>query len=268
MEDAPFTLTAIISSGIINALRLLPVALILVILEHFLGQASRAKGKKPLRTDLGYLSLALFYAPLLRHFATLLVATLLIEADLLRLNAASFAGLPIVVQIAVLLIVRDLLIYARHRVFHGRRLWKFHAIHHSSEQVNWLSTVRFHPIEAMIEVGLNLSLFALLGPSTDAVIFCSLLIGFYDFFIHADLPLTFGPLRFILVSPVYHRWHHSTDREARGKNFAAMFSCIDLLLGTYYMPREKYPEKTGIVGDTHKVPPGLLGQLIYPFVKA
>lgn len=251
----------------INALRLLPVVILLTILERLAGSLMRRFSKRSARTDLGYLILTLFYAPLARHFGTLLIGGFLLRAQVLPLWDTGFSSFALVTQVLIILVLRDLLIYARHRIFHSRALWPFHAIHHSSTEVNWLSTVRFHPVEALIEVGINLSLFALLSPSQDAVLLSATLVGAYDYFIHSDIPLSYGPLNYILVSPVFHRWHHSIDREARNKNFAAMFSCIDLVGGTFFMPSNRLPRETGVSAASPPIPEGMWAQLRYPFTR-
>ena len=79
--------------------------------------------------------------------------------------------------------------------------------------------------------------------------------------VHANLNWTFGPLRYVLASPVFHRWHHSIDPNVRDKNFAPTFAFLDLMFGTFHMPEGRTPEGFGAVG----VPANFLGQLAYPF---
>ncbi len=174
-------------------------------------------------------------------------------------------------QLLIVLFIRDCLIYLRHRIFHTRPVWSFHSIHHSSEEVNWLSAVRFHPAENIIETAGEVLLFlvsAVVGVDPAVLFAAGLIIGFYNLFIHSNLRWTFGPLRYVLVSPVFHRWHHSDTPDAQDKNFAAMFSCIDLVLGTFYMPMHLTPDTTGISGQERTTHPRTLaGQLWYPFKK-
>ena len=77
---------------------------------------------------------------------------------------------------------------------------------------------------------------------------------------------TFGPLRYALASPGFHRWHHTSQEEGLDKNFAGLFPFIDLLFGTFYMPVGRRPERFGVLNE--EVPEGLLGQLAYPFRRA
>ena len=107
------------------------------------------------RVDLAYW----FFTPLVTRAVTRLALAAAfaliawsqgISLDALRRLATTrqtwAASLPIGVQIPLILFVGDFLAYWTHRLFHGRWLWRFHAIHHSSTTVDWLSSVRLHPV--------------------------------------------------------------------------------------------------------------------------
>ncbi len=81
--------------------------------------------------------------------------------------------------------------------------------------------------------------------------------------VHANLNWTFGPLRHVLVSPVFHRWHHS--RDVAGRNFASTFSLWDVMFGTYHMPSGEVPKAYGI--DDDAMPEGMWAQIAYPLVQ-
>jgi sterol desaturase/sphingolipid hydroxylase (fatty acid hydroxylase superfamily) len=80
---------------------------------------------------------------------------------------------------------------------------------------------------------------------------------------HADVPWTWGPLKHVFVSPVYHHWHHSSEPEAIDTNFAGVFVLWDWLFGTKYLPGGRLPSKYGVKGD--EAPQGFLALLVYPF---
>lgn len=171
--------------------------------------------------------------------------------------------LPIWLQVALLLVLGDLVVYWSHRWFHGRSLWKFHAVHHSSTELDWLSAVRVHPINDMINKTVQAVPFLLLGFSPLVLTAYFPLLTLHGLLQHANINWTFGPLRYVVASPVFHRWHHSRDPQAIDKNFAGLFPLWDVLFGTCYLPADRYPEDFGICGDP--VPEELLGQLTYPF---
>jgi sterol desaturase/sphingolipid hydroxylase (fatty acid hydroxylase superfamily) len=70
-------------------------------------------------------------------------------------------------------------------------------------------------------------------------------------------------LRYVLVGPVFHRWHH--EESVVDKNFASTFSLWDLMFGTFYMPKNRLPTNYGI--DDKQMPQGLLPQLLYPLTQ-
>jgi len=229
--------------------------------------------QKPWRAtllDLQYAFLSMLYPPFLYFiisaFFTMQSLGMKEAAHDARLSPLRFAG-----EMLILLLVRDCLIYLRHRIFHLRPVWAFHSIHHSSEEVNWTSAARFHPGENLIEAAGEILLFIVCANTGfDSMVLAtgSLFIGFYNFFIHSNLRWTFGPLRYVFVSPVFHRWHHSDRPEAADKNFAAMFSCLDLMFGTFYMPKDAVPDTTGLSTSEKPVHPRtMMGQLLYPFRK-
>ncbi len=230
-------------------------------------------GKKPWRAtllDLQYALISMLYPPFIYFILSAIFGFLALQIWAYphdpRLSPLYFAA-----ELFILLFARDCLIYLRHRIFHLRPVWKFHSIHHSSEDVNWISAVRFHPAENLIEsAGETLLFIGCMTMGFDLLVLsvAGVVIGFYNFFIHSNLRWTFGPLRYIFVSPVLHRWHHSDAPAAQDKNFAAMFSCLDVVLGTFYMPKNSMPETTGLSAQEKPAHPRTFaGQLLYPFRK-
>jgi sterol desaturase/sphingolipid hydroxylase (fatty acid hydroxylase superfamily)/WD40 repeat protein len=169
---------------------------------------------------------------------------------------------PIWTQCICVLLVQDLILYWLHRLFHTPAGWRFHAIHHSPEVLDWTSTQRFHPVNAILEFAVADVAVLLLGFSPDALIILGPINLAYSVMVHANLNWTFGPLRYLLVSPVYHRWHHTTEEQGRDRNFASTFPILDLVFGTYYMPASQVPVQYGTT--TNRVPRSFIGQLLYP----
>jgi len=169
--------------------------------------------------------------------------------------------LPLWIQVILYLLLSDFLLYWTHRTFHGRSLWRYHAVHHSSEEVEWISAARFHPANIFLGSVLVDTVLILAGIAPDVLIFISPFNTASSAFVHANLNWTLGPLKYVFASPVFHRWHHVVG-EASGKNFAPTFPFIDLMFGTFYMPENKLPSAYGI--DDPKFPESFGGQLIYP----
>ena len=170
---------------------------------------------------------------------------------------------PLWAQAMGVLIVTDISMYWTHRLFHTGRLWRYHAIHHSPTSLDWLHAVRFHPVNMIFHGLLTNSIALWMGFPPLAIAALGPFNVLYSSMVHANLNWTFGPLRHVFSSPVFHRWHHTSAEEGGSKNFAATFSCLDHLFGTFYMPRGALPLVTGLTEAD--MPSSLVGQLFYPF---
>jgi sterol desaturase/sphingolipid hydroxylase (fatty acid hydroxylase superfamily) len=170
---------------------------------------------------------------------------------------------PLWVQCPVILFVQDVMLYWIHRAFHSRLAWKYHAVHHSPVVLDWIATMRTHPVNYVLEFTLADVVVVLAGFSPAAVAALAIFNTAFSAMVHANLNWTFGPLRYLLASPVFHRWHHTTQEAGLNKNFASTFPVLDLLFGTFYMPAGKLPEHFGT--GAPDFPEDFLGQLLYPW---
>ena len=164
-------------------------------------------------------------------------------------------------QASLVLVVGDFVGYWTHRLFH-RDLWPIHAIHHSSEEMDWLSTVRLHPLNDFLGSLMRGLPFVLTGFAPVLLASFLPLLAIHAFLLHANVKWSFGPFRYVITSPVFHRWHHSAHAEARDKNFAGLFPLWDILFGTFYMPAASRPQYVGV--PEAGVPEAFLGQVLYP----
>lgn len=172
---------------------------------------------------------------------------------------------PLWVQCMEILALSDFVDYWTHRTLHRGSLWRIHAIHHSPEEMNWLSSSRVHPLNDLITRSCQLLPILILGFSAVSILTVVPLVAFYVMFLHSNVRWDFGPLRWILVSPAYHRWHHTSDDEGLDKNFAGIFPIWDVLFGTAYFPRS-LPKKYGLSG--YRMPESLGAHLMFPFTGA
>jgi len=170
---------------------------------------------------------------------------------------------PLGVQLVAFLIIADLMAYWMHRAHHTfERLWRSHAVHHSSTELNWLSSVRVHPFNEALQNAAIASPLVLLGFQTGTVAAYLPFLTFYAIFVHANVRWDFGPLRYVIVTPAFHRWHHSAEADALNKNFAGLFPLTDWLFGTLYLPKGVQPSRFGV--NDLQVPGGFLAQLAFP----
>jgi sterol desaturase/sphingolipid hydroxylase (fatty acid hydroxylase superfamily) len=130
------------------------------------------------------------------------------------------------------LLVFELGGYAYHRAAHViPALWRYHAVHHSAPQMNWLASFRQHPVEILLmTLAQNVPL-VLLGVPIGAHALVVLLLGLNTVFVHANLSIDPPILRWVIATPRFHHRHH--DRDARPANFASLFPIIDRLFGSH-----------------------------------
>jgi sterol desaturase/sphingolipid hydroxylase (fatty acid hydroxylase superfamily) len=175
-----------------------------------------------------------------------------------------FRGLPGVVQFVAILLTADLMEYATHRAMHEIPfLWRFHAVHHSVERMDWMAGSRLHFLEPVVtRTAVMLPAF-ILGASDTPLLCYIIWAGFQAGLIHSNFGLEFGPLKYLVATPLFHHWHHGSDPEAIDINYAAHLPIIDRLFGTYHMPADRWPKAYGVVGDP--LPKGIWRQFLYPF---
>ena len=172
---------------------------------------------------------------------------------------------PIPLQILEVLFVADLTQYAGHRLMHEVPwLWRFHAVHHCPEEMDWLAGSRMHFAEVLFVRTLVITPIYLMGFSESAVGAYVVWVGIQSVLIHSNTRLRFGWLEHFFVTPHFHHWHHAADAEAIDRNYAASLPILDRLFGTYVGASERWPERYGVVGKP--LPQGFFGQLLYPFM--
>ena len=147
-----------------------------------------------------------------------------------------WVGVPAWLVILIAVVVGDFVGYWRHRFEHNSFMWPAHAVHHSDTHMTWLSLERFHPINRLTTFLIDASALLFLGLPPYAVVANSLIRHYYGFFIHADIPWTYGRWNILFVSPAMPRWHHSADEVAHDRNFAPVFGLWDWAFGTHYVP--------------------------------
>ena len=168
-------------------------------------------------------------------------------------------------QAALYLLASDFLLYWTHRAFHGVRLWRYHAIHHSAEDVDWSTAYRFHPVNICFHTYMVDVIMLYLGVAPAVMLTLVPFQTMTAMFVHANLNWTLGPLKYAVATPVFHRWHHTGPDEGGNSNFASTFAVWDVLFGTFYMPAGNLPVNYGV--DDPRFPAGFLGQLVYPFIR-
>jgi sterol desaturase/sphingolipid hydroxylase (fatty acid hydroxylase superfamily) len=243
-------------------LNLIIAAAIFVPLERLFGHREQPIFRRGWVTDMTYF----FISTLLVQITTLLTlkpAMVLFWWAQSTTVQAWVRSLPWAVQFVLIMFSTDVVQYWVHRVMHiSPWLWKFHAVHHSTDAMDWLAGSRLHVVEQIGTRALTFVPIYILGFSDPPLYAYIVFITFHATFIHANVRWDFGPLRWLVTTPQFHHWHHAIEREAIDKNFAVHFPALDLIFGTFYLPNQ-WP---GGYGIHDKVPKGWLRQLFYPFV--
>lgn len=201
----------------------------------------------------------------IRAGLTLVIASILaISEQVIPLTLKEWvANQPSWLQVIELILLADLGFYSAHRLFHTVPfLWRFHAVHHSIEDLDWLAAYRVHPVDQILTKGLSLVPCFALGFSEWAIAAFSIIYHWHSLLLHANVKLSLGPLRWLVTTPDVHHWHHSNQPEAYNKNYSAQTPLWDLVFRTAYMPKAQRPV---CYGTNDLVPKTYLEQIAYPF---
>ena len=243
------------------------VCIIFIPLERLFAAHKQRVFRKQLGNDLVYYVLSWLLPPVLLAIPLFLLAWA-VHRFVPSGYYLAVARIPVWAQIVLALVVGDVGYYWGHRCLHTVPfLWRFHAVHHSAEELDFLIDLRMHPIDmAFGRLSGVIPVFVLgIGAPTAAgslVPAAVIAIGtMWGFFIHANLRWRYGPLEWVIGTPPFHRWHHAVTPANR--NFAAILPCIDMIFGTYHAPKEALPSRYGI---TTPMSESLSEQLIGPFL--
>jgi len=174
------------------------------------------------------------------------------------------AGLPLWLQVIGAIIVADIGFYAHHRLFHAVPfLWRFHAVHHSIEELDWLAAHRVHPFDQIISSTFSFLPVYLLGFSGEAMVISGLIYLFQSHLVHANSAIGFGPLNRIIASPHFHHWHHSNMPGTRDTNFSGQLLFMDWIFGTLRLPQGL----PAVYGTDDPVPAIYPLQLAWPMLR-
>ncbi len=214
----------------------------------------------------------------LKHFAVnhFLVGLILLTVNFLLNHAFGWLvnhdfqqtvrAIPFVWQLLLCILVADLAQYWTHRAYHEvPYLWRYHAVHHSTKTMDWLAGSRQHMLELVFTRICVVAPLFVLGFSEAVMNAYIIIVGFQAVFNHANVHLPWGPLKYLIVTPDFHHWHHSQDDEAIDRNYAAHYAFLDYLFGSAVkVPKDRpFPARYGVVGDY--MPDGFVNQQMFPF---
>lgn len=265
------------ASASTNSAAALPIGLDWFVLDLLVSAVifiplERIWAKKPQRilraewsTDLTYFAITHLLVQLV-VLVTTVFATSQLSWAIFPHSQRLLNSLPLVLEVLAAIFVADLCQYWSHRLYHRIPfLWGFHAVHHSAPHMDWLAGSRQHVLELLAtRVCVFVPVF-LLGFSPGALYVYLGIVSLQAVFVHTNINWNFGPLRFAIVTPQYHHWHHAKHRDYMDKNYAVHLPIIDMLFGTFRLPKNEWPESFGVIGPD--LPKGLINQHFYPFTR-
>ena len=177
---------------------------------------------------------------------------------------AVLANQPVWLQAVIVIVVLDFFFYWMHRAKHRWTwLWRLHETHHSSRDLDWFSSVRFNPLEKILDRTIYLLPLTFLGAGEQALLILSIVDAGVATFSHANIRMRIGPLIYVMVGPEMHRWHHARAYDAQGCNFGNNLSVFDWMFGTARLRRDD-PKEFGI--EDESFPEGnILRQFLFTF---
>lgn len=241
---------------------LLICLLVLTPLEHLLPLHEKARAlRRGWLTDVAHF---FFSGIIIRFFLMLVIwaSATMVAAGVPTSLQQTIMSQPLWLQVILATIIADLGFYLAHRAMHRiPALWHFHAVHHSSEEMDWLAAYRVHPVDQVIVKGASLIPMFALGFTAEAILIASIIYTWQALLVHSNIRIPLGPLRLLVVGPEFHHWHHANEREAYDKNFSGQLPLWDIVFRTLHLPG-RMPQRYGV---DEAVPETWSGQMAYPF---
>ena len=208
--------------------------------------------------DLSHVSQMFFIVP----FSLMIVS--LLAANFTGLSFVSMDSMPVFVQLITLFVILDISVYFMHRFEHRNIVaWQFHKTHHSQKELTALTSFRKSLLDRFFETSiLTIPAFVLsIDYSYPFYIYVTMIA--HQLLIHSTLPITFGRLGYLIVSPEFHKLHHSADPRHHYGNCGGVLACWDHLFGSYLRPTHG-PLKFGV--HNKEIPESFIKQLFVPLI--
>lgn len=245
-------------------LNLIFTGIIFIPIERLLGRREQPIFRHEWREDMLYFLISSLFVQGLTFLSLTPALAILHHTDWAGIRAA-IASQPILLQFIEIMFLTDLVQYWVHRLFHRIGfLWKFHAVHHSAQTMDWVAGSRMHFFEIVFLRGFTVIPMYVLGFSEPALYAYLFFVYLFSTLVHSNLRVRFGWFDRVFVTPRFHHWHHGIEKEAIDVNFAVHFPVLDWIFGTYYLPKEEWPSGYGI---KQPMPKGFIKQFLYPFVR-
>jgi len=193
-------------------------------------------------------------------------AILAVLRALTPLHTHVLSSVSPVVQVVAALVAGDFVVYWFHRACHRFEvLWRFHAVHHTSEHLDWVAAHREHPFDGVVTAALMNLPAIVLGVRPELLAGVAIFRACWAIFVHSNTRVPLGPLIYLLGAPELHHWHHAKANV--GHNFANLAPYWDVVFGTHHCPAADEQYALGICDEYPKTYPGLLVWPIQPRIE-
>ena len=247
-------------------LNLIMLGVVFIPIERMFRKVDQPILRYEWREDLLYFLISTLFVQVLTYLSLNPALTTIAATNWASTMRETIASQPLVLQFLEIMFLTDFVQYWFHRFFHKIPwLWKFHAVHHSAQAMDWLAGSRMHIAEVILLRAFTTLPMYVMGFAEPALYAYIFFVYLMSVFIHSNLRIPFGWMQYVIATPRFHHWHHGLEEEAIDVNFAIHFPIIDMMFGTFHMPGQRWPEGYGVGG--HPVPKGFIAQLLYPFKK-
>lgn len=220
-------------------------------------------GRDEVRLDITFLAVVQLMLPPLVSLLFLMAIVQPARALQLPVQAWWPHAWPVWAQVVLMILAVDFLRYWLHRAAHETDLlWRLHKVHHSVEQLYWLNTSRFHPLEKALQMLLDSVPFVLMAVDPVVLSLYYLSYATNGFFQHCNIDLRYGPLNYVVGSAETHRWHHSREPREANANYGNTVIVWDLLFGTWFLPADR---SIGALGLHQRLPASFRALMAAPF---
>jgi sterol desaturase/sphingolipid hydroxylase (fatty acid hydroxylase superfamily) len=178
------------------------------------------------------------------------------------LTIRGFDDWPTIIRLTLAVLLMDFIRWFHHFVRHRVEFfWRFHAIHHSQQQLNFFTDYRVHFVDSLMAITISFIPFYMFGATAETSTYLVLFLRWYTGVYHGNLRTNYGVLKYIMVTPQSHRVHHSNDPAHYNTNFGVTFSIWDRLFGTLHKSYDDYPA-TGVPDPVFPLESGVSGSQI------
>lgn len=261
------------SDTILRLTFFLSILIILIMAEILFPKKKRIHNRKDRWITNGLITLINTASVNIVHIAIPLIAIVAaIDVSNGKMGLFNIINFPIWIEIILTVIILDFIIWGQHLLSHKIPfVWRFHRMHHTDRDLDVTTAVRFHPFEIIFSMFIKITSIYILGASAIAVIIFEIMLNGMAMFNHANLRIPFrieNILRKFIVTPYFHRIHHSIYIDEHNKNFGFSLSIWDKIFKCYLdQPRDGHKDmKLGLKWQNDK-PTKLGWSLWIPFKK-